>query len=247
MDDTRENPDIPTTVRSLRSRLENVATIVFIATCLVFIWAMLSGARVHPSEPEVVNGRPEVPLPVEPISIEGDVTRGAATAKLVLIQYSDFECPSCARFARDTLPAIEAQYIKSGRVLMVFRHLPLSFHPRAQKAAEAAECADRQNRFWEMHDALFASPRDLQDAALINRARAVGLDTERFRDCISSGNVARDVLADVRTARGLRISGTPFFFIGVRQNGGHVLVRQGLSGAHPVAAFERAFRTVSSQ
>src|SRR3990172_2263809 len=99
-----------------------------------------------------------VAIPKEPVSLEGVPTRGASTASVVIILFSDFQCPYCGRFAREVLPEISKSYLDTGRVLLGFWHFPLAIHPKAPKAAEAAECAGVQTQFWPMHDRLFAEP-----------------------------------------------------------------------------------------
>ena len=87
--------------------------------------------------------------------IDDDAFKGDANAPVTIIEWSDYECPFCGRFYRDTLGLIESAYIDTGKVKFVYRDFPLSFHPNAQKAAEAAECAGEQGKYFDMHDLLF--------------------------------------------------------------------------------------------
>lgn len=239
-------PD-PSVMRSgFRSRLETTSTVVFILTCLVFVWTLFVGTRPAESEPSGPSGpdaptreRQEPPLPTAPISLEGAVLRGSPSARLALIEYSDFECPFCARFSRDTLPILDAEFVRTGHVLLAFRHLPLPIHAFALKAAEAAECAGAQGQFWQMHDALFENPKALAESELRERARAIRLDITQFSTCLSGGAMAEKVQVDIASARVLGIAGTPAFLIGVIQADGSVVVRQRISGARPVAAFRK--------
>src|SRR5215510_15815847 len=143
---------------SVRSWLDAVATLAFIVTCAVVTWATLT-PRMRPvtgaaAEPRAVPPAP-VPLPTKAISLNGATLQGDPKAKVALIVYSDFQCPFCARFGKDSLPGIQARYVKTGRVLVAFRQFPLNIHAFARKAAEASLCAGKQGRFWEMHDQLF--------------------------------------------------------------------------------------------
>src|SRR4051794_7424651 len=108
------------------------------------------------------------------ISIQGAPARGSADAKVVVIEYSDFQCPYCGKFARETFANVEQKYIAPGRVRYVFRNFPLDeSHPKAFKAADAAECANQQGKFWEMHAQLFANQQALDPGDLASHARAV--------------------------------------------------------------------------
>ena len=93
------------------------------------------------------------------INIEGAHVLGDSNAKVVLVDFSDYECPYCIRHFNQTWPDIKKNYVDTGKIRVVFKNFPLNFHPNAQKAAEAAECASDQGKFWEMHDKIFsASP-----------------------------------------------------------------------------------------
>ena len=157
-----------------------------------------------------------------------DHIRGDKNAPITLIEYSDFECPFCARF-RPTVDQILTEY--KGRVRLVYRHFPLrSIHSEAQKAAEASECAADQGKFWEMHDKLF----DLNEAgslALANMklaAAELGFNTTSFNDCLDSGKYAQEVEKDYQDGLAGGVSGTPGSFL----NG------QYIAGALPFAQIQ---------
>lgn len=226
-----------------RSLLETAALLAFLVVCASVTWAVVFDTRVSRSQaqnrPTVPARRPEPPLPNDPLPLEGAMTKGSPSAQVVLIEYSDFQCPYCGRFARDTLPALEAKYVRTGQVLIAFRHLPLPIHSSAQKAAEAAECAGAQGRFWDMHDQIFLDPRQIAEDNLRARAQKLGLNMKAFDSCLA-GKMAEKVRADADFARTLKISGTPTFFIGNLQADGKVKARQRMSGAQSIAAFETA-------
>ncbi len=152
-------------------------------------------------------------------------SRGNAAAKVTIVEFADFECGFCAR-AHETVTAVLKHY--GDKVRLVFRHYPLSFHPRAPKAAEATACADEQGKFWALHDALFDS-QELEEEALKAQAQRVGVDTQRFDDCLDSGRMDAVVKRDFAAGSKVGVTGTPAFFI----NG---LM---LSGAQPEAAFRK--------
>jgi protein-disulfide isomerase len=160
----------------------------------------------------------KVPLGDSPV-------RGPADAKLTVVVFSDFECPFCARF-ETTLDQIRGSFGDDVRV--VWKHLPLPFHERALPAALAAEAARDQGRFWEMHDQLFAHREALGEAELEARARALGLDLERFRASLAAPATRARIEADLRLADSLGVHGTPSSFVN-----GRLLV-----GAQPLGAFK---------
>ncbi|NQW02964.1 MAG: thioredoxin domain-containing protein [Acidobacteria bacterium] len=182
-------------------------------------------------------GPPPQVLPDEPVSILTAQLKGNLNAKVAVIEFSDFQCPFCASFAQATFPALESQYVATGKVLWAFKHLPLDqIHPSARRAAEAAECGGQEGKFWEMHDQLFLNPRRLEPADLSRYASTVGLNAEQFDRCIA-GEASAAVMADVVEATRLRLSGTPAFFLGTVESG-RVTVTEMLSGAKSLQAFQ---------
>ena len=142
---------------------------------------------------------------------ENDHVRGNREAEVVLVEYADFQCPYCAR-AHKALASLQQEH--GERVTLVFRHLPLTdLHPLAQPAAEAAEAAGAQDRFWEMHDALFENQGTLDEESLPALAAGLQLDAERFRSELEGGQHRARVEGDVREAHAAGASGTPTFFI----------------------------------
>ncbi|MEK6853393.1 MAG: thioredoxin domain-containing protein [Nanoarchaeota archaeon] len=176
----------------------------------------------------VDNPEPAVAVNFEDL-LDDDAVKGDEDAPVTIIEWSDFECPFCARFYRDTLPLIEEEYIKTGKVKLVFRDFPLSFHQNAQKAAEAAECAGEQGKFWEMHDLLFEQGVEGGTAGFKQYAKQLGLNTAKFNECLDSGAMASEVRKDTADGAAAGIQGTPGFLI----NGKLV------SGAQPFSSFKQ--------
>ncbi|WP_428261865.1 DsbA family protein [Haliangium sp.] len=135
---------------------------------------------------------------------------GPADAPLTVVVFSDFECPYCARL-HPTLQELRAVY--GDRVRVVLRHLPLSFHPRAQLAAEAAVAAAAQGRLWAFYDRVFAEPEALSRADLERHARAAGLDMDRFRAALDDRRYFEQVAADAAAGKALGVRGTPTMFV----------------------------------
>jgi len=225
---------IPFSVRSRwRSALDVGAVILMIVASAVLIWKALS-IRSLPSAPSV--GR-SIAVPEEPIRIDGAVAKGDSRAPVVLIEFSDFECPFCGQFARETMPVLDAKYVQTGKIRVVFKQLPLNIHPLARRAAETAACAGKQGRFWQVHDILFAQQK-LSEDTLENARRALLVDDVAFSAC--TGLAAEDVSKDLALARQLGISGTPAFLVGQVDGFGRVRVQRTVSGARPLSDFSKA-------
>lgn len=141
-----------------------------------------------------------------------DWKKGPPNAPVTLVEYGDFECPQC-RAASGTVKALLARF-GAGELKFVFRHFPMTqIHPRAERAAEAAEAAGEQGFFWEMHDLLFERQENLSDAALVEYAAESGLDIERFLRAMSERRWLGKVRENRRRGLAARVCGTPTFFI----------------------------------
>lgn len=150
---------------------------------------------------------------------------GAEAAVVTIVGFGDYQCPFCAR-SEATIRELLERYPETLRYVQ--RHHPLSIHPEARGAAEAAVCAEAQGRFWDYHDLLFANQSSQARDALTGYAEQLGLDTAAFEQCLSSEATARRVQRDIDAARGAGASGTPAFFV----NG------IPLTGAQPIDEFE---------
>jgi protein-disulfide isomerase len=153
---------------------------------------------------------------VLPVS-ERDHIRGASNAAVTLLEYGDFECPHCGA----AHPIVDSVMRRAGKTArFAYRHFPLTnIHPHAERAAEAAEAAGAQGKFWEMHDRLFEHQHALDDESLLIHAEALDLDLRRFASELARGvhapRVREDFLSGVRSG----VNGTPTFFInGVRHD-----------------------------
>ncbi len=157
---------------------------------------------------------------------------GSANAPVTIIEYSDFQCPYCGRFETDAYPQIKAQYIDTGKAKLIYKEFPLSIHPNAEKAAEAAECAlaQGQAQFWKLHDQMFANQNSLTVDNLKAWAAQLGLNAAQFNTCLDSGQMAAVVQQEEQEGQQAGVQGTPSFLI----NGKLVV------GAQPFSAFQQA-------
>jgi protein-disulfide isomerase len=143
--------------------------------------------------------------------------RGPADAAVTIVEFSDFECPFCMRL-QNSLAQVMEKY--GDRVRLVYRQFPLSFHPDAQKAAEASLCANDQGQFWAMHDAMFADQKGLGIEELRKKAAKLGLNAKAFDDCLDSNKHAATIASDTEDGKTLGVTGTPTVFInGISMSG----------------------------
>jgi protein-disulfide isomerase len=163
-------------------------------------------------------------------------------ARVTLVEFTDYQCPFCARHQRDTVPRPQEAYIKTGKLKYVVRNFPLeSIHPAALKAAEAAHCASEGGKYWEMHERLFVNPRALGPDDLVLHAQALGLDSQAFTRCLESGKYATRVRQAQAEGERAGVRGTPVFFLGLTEpNAEKITAVTTIRGAHPFARFEEA-------
>ena len=144
------------------------------------------------------------------VSVDDDASKGPEKAPVTIVEFSDYQCPFCSR-AETTVTEVLKKY--GDKVRLVYRDYPLSFHPNAEGAAEAAECAKDQGKFWEMHNAMFANQAKLTSADLVETAGGLGLDKDKFKACLDSGKMKTEVQKDFQDGQKYGVSGTPTFFI----------------------------------
>jgi len=170
------------------------------------------------------------------VSADDDAVLGDPNAPITIIEFSDFQCPFCRKFYKETLPQIKKEYILTGKAKFVYRDFPLvQIHPGATAAAEGTECAEEQGKFWEMHDAIF-DEQERQGSGTVQFtvddvkkwAANIGLDTSKFNQCLDSGKYKQEVEKDLADGSAAGVNGTPATFINGRL----------VSGAQPFAAFK---------
>lgn len=145
---------------------------------------------------------------------------GAAGAPVVMVEFTDYQCPYCRAFARQLLPKLVREFVDGGRLKIVIADLPLAMHEAAFPAAMAAHCAGRQGAYWDMHHWLFSGPATLTAAAMRARVIALDLDPEAFEACLQDPGTAAAIEADIALARGIGVTATPSFVIGRERDGG---------------------------
>jgi protein-disulfide isomerase len=226
--------------RYVKAVLDVVSTVVVSVAAAVLIWKLVFAPSSAPPEPGVQAVKETIQA--------SRVTNAQGSGPVAIVEFSDFECPFCGAHARGTFPGIKSKLIDSGQAKYVAMHFPLEqIHPRALKAAEAAECAGRQGRFWEMHERLFSDVKALSPVELSNHAKAIGLEQARFERCLNDSETVKKVRADQAEGMRLGVKGTPAFLLGtVRDDGGIDLVKR-ISGAASLDVFEAEVAELSSR
>jgi protein-disulfide isomerase len=166
------------------------------------------------------------PYRIEVPARDNAARKGTETAPVHIVEFSDFQCPYCTRAAA-TMDEVVAAY--GDKVSLEYRHFPLDFHDRAHRAAQAAECANDQGKFWAYHDLLFANQKAMSEENLTSYAQQASLDADGFASCMSANKHSETVDADIAAGAQVGMSGTPGFYVNGRV----------LTGAQPFEEFKR--------
>lgn len=150
-------------------------------------------------------------VPKQVIDVSNAPSWGPADSKVTIVEFSDFECPYCGYFFRNTYPLLKQYY--GDKIHFVFRDFPLPMHPNALPSALAAQCANEQGKFWEYHDTLFNNQQALSSDALVSYAGQLGMDVPKFKDCFQSKKYLKAVTDNEAAGQGYFVAGTPTFFI----------------------------------
>ncbi|ODT01636.1 MAG: hypothetical protein ABS52_16435 [Gemmatimonadetes bacterium SCN 70-22] len=160
---------------------------------------------------------------------------GDAGAKVWVVVVSDFQCPYCAQWERETAPQVIEEFVKTGKARLAFLNFPLRQHENALPAAEAAMCAGAQGKFWEMHDRIFQTQQEwsalpTSEPYFAAMARQLALDLDAYNRCIGEHVMRPMILADIDRATGGGAGSTPTFFVG----------SQVIAGAERIGTFRKA-------
>jgi protein-disulfide isomerase len=159
-----------------------------------------------------------------------DVILGDPNAPVTIIEYSDYQCPFCKRFFDETELQLRKDYIETGKVKMIYRDFPLPGHPYAMPAAEAANCAKDQGKFWAYHDLIFKNHDNLDTIDYLKLAEELKMNTSDFKNCLDSKKYDQKIQNDYNLGSGIGVNGTPTFFVNGKQ----------IVGAQPYSAFKSA-------
>ncbi len=227
-----------TRIERIRPILDGIASISMTAAAIMVIWIILSGRVVVPATDG--GGIPDAAENIERMGLTvrlNEATTRPRTATLVLVEFSDFECPFCGQYALKTFPRVKREFVDTGKVAYSFMHFPLeNIHPRAVGAAGGAACAQQQGRFWEMHDLLFRNQNSPAISDLAGFARRLELNLSDFEQCI--GRIEPQIRKDAAEAKRLGVTSTPTFLVGDLSPDGAVTARRRITGARPFETFK---------
>ncbi|MBU3957350.1 DsbA family protein [Patescibacteria group bacterium] len=218
-----------------------VILLIIVAFLAGMFWTKIRYVEPGKAPGEVAQASPapgapqeEVPLSEDQINkivSSGAASKGKEDASVTIVEFSEYQCPYCGRYVAETYPQILEEY--GDKIRYVFHDYPLSFHPHAQKLAEVARCAGDQDQYWEMHDLIFEnqgvwSSKQNVETDINSYVSQLGLDKEKFDECLVSGKYTQAVKDDSELGTEVGVQGTPTFFI----NG------QKLVGAQPFESFK---------
>jgi protein-disulfide isomerase len=183
----------------------------------------------------------KVSMPFTP----GGFSVGKEDAPLVLVEYTDYQCPFCQRFHNDTFAQIKSNYIDTGKVRFMSRDFPLSFHENAMRSAVAGRCAAEQGKYWELRHTMIVNASQLQADKIMGYAQNASIDVAKFKTCIDSDKYKTAIDKDIAEGTAAGVTGTPSFVLGRVQNGKLEGVR--LVGAMPYATFDAKIQELMKQ
>jgi len=202
-----------------------------------------------------IDARPAAPAaPAAPAPVDDKVSMafppggfsvGKENAPLVVVEYTDYQCPFCQRYHNDSFAQIKTNFVDTGKVRYISRDFPLPFHENARRSATAARCAAEQGKFWELRHTMIVNASQLQPDKLGGYAQSVSMDVPKFQACVDSDKFRAAIDKDIAEGTAAGVNGTPSFVIGRIENGKLQGVR--MVGAMPYAQFEAKIQEMLKQ
>jgi protein-disulfide isomerase len=194
----------------------------------------VAGARIRSAPPNTI------------LDLQDAPTKGDDHARVVFVEFSDYECPYCQRHAETVGKQLEQSFVAAGKVKYAFINNPLLIHPNAKLLAIAAICTRQQNAFWQMHNELFAAKPKTR-SELVHIAEKMGLKIDDFSECLDGASPAeRTLVRDTKLSQNLGLTATPAFAIGELRSDGRVQLTTFIAGALPFEVFEKALNDALS-
>ena len=237
----------------------SVPNAILIGSALISLSILISGGVIRVKSKTTANTASETTSPspsvlgaaaspppsnqIVKVSFDDDPVLGNKDAKVTIVEFSDYECPFCKRHFTQTWPDVKTNYIDKGLVKLIYRDLPLSFHPNAQKEAEAAECSRDQGgdeMYFRYHDEMFKRTTSNGTGIALDQlpiiAKDLGLDETKFKQCLDAEKYKTEVTKDAEYANSIGANGTPSFFIGKTEKDSVTGTK--IDGARPFSSFQ---------
>jgi len=241
-DGAREEMNCQTQTEDLSMTSNRVLTVLIAAT-LVMQAVILYRQTLGPSgrrPQEIVADASNS----DPVDLSGVPMRGAAEARVVIVEFSDFECPFCMRHATSVAHEIEKRFVTTGRIRTAFMHNPLPSHLNAKLLGTAAFCAHEQHRFWDMHRFLFETKPTTKEE-IVAALESQSLDVSAFQGCLEGPAARERIERDTTVAQRLGLQATPSFAVAIIDERGRGNVKKIIRGAQPLSVFETVINDVS--
>jgi protein-disulfide isomerase len=230
-----------------------ISAVVVIAAGVIVGINSIQSSKVNPnSSAQTTGSNPSSnnnnKLSISNLVAEGSAVKGNTSAKVTLVEFGDFQCHFCARFATQTEPQIDQQYVKTGKISMVFKHFAW-YGPDSVTAAMAAQCANDQAKFWQFHDILYQNQGEInsgwasKDNLKKFTSQVQGLDRNQFDSCLDSGKYKSLVQSDIYLSTSLGFQGTPGFIV-EKSDGSHPIQ---IAGAYPFPTFQQTIDKMLSE
>ena len=225
-----------------KSAVEMATNLALAAAAVTLVWHLLH-STAPPRAGEARAAIEDVESQGLSIALSAANRKGAPDAAVVLLEFSDYQCPYCGKHAIETFGQIDKTFVATNRIQYAFHNYPLGNHGDAIPAAVAAECSGEQGKYWEMHDRLFTRQAELSKRIWLQEAPELQLDMQAFEKCLSGGK-AEKVKADTAQASRFGVNSTPTFFIGKLTKNGEMKALRRISGAQPYAVFEKQLNEI---
>ena len=200
--------------------------------------AIRKNLETRPVAPQAMAPAPQAPVSdkVSYAFVPGTYSMGKEDAPLVLVEYTDYQCPFCQRFHNDAFAQIKTNYIDTGKIRFITRDFPLSFHENAMKGAVAARCSAEQGKFWDFRHTLITNASQLQSDKINDYAKNASMDVAKFKSCFESDKYKTAIDKDIAEGTVAGVTGTPAFVLGRVVNGKIEGIR--IVGAMPYGQFD---------
>ena len=223
--------------------LDRLTTVAMLAAAGTVVWIATS-ASASRANPGVGNRASVVEGVLSPALIARSSAKGQANAKWAIVEFSDYQCPYCARHANEVFPELDKEFVSTGKIKYLFLNFPLtSIHPHAIAAAQAAECAGAQTRYWDMHDQLFRNQKAIPQRRFADYGKAIGLEMPTFEDCMSKSAKAT-ISDDESLGKRFGVQSTPTFLIGQVEKDGSIRLERKVTGMMPYPDFKTILNDV---